>query len=89
MRVHIKVFGGVQGVLFRSYTQGFANQVRLKGWVGNTLDGGVEVVAEGNKKDLEKLIDWAKTGPRFAEVENVEINWQKPTGEFDSFTVKY
>jgi len=61
----------------------------LVGWVKNTPDGKVEIVAEGDKEKLEELIAWCKKGPLFAKVENVEVEWQESTGEFSSFEILF
>ena len=87
-RIRIKIFGDVQGVLFRSYALGFAKSIGLTGWVKNTPDGGVEIVAEGEKDDLEKIIEWSKTGPKYAEVEKINVDWQEATGEFTDFNIR-
>jgi len=89
MRVHIFVSGRVQGVFFRSRTQEEAEKLGLVGWVKNTPDGKVEIVAEGDKEKLEELIAWCKKGPLFAKVENVEVEWQESTGEFSSFEILF
>jgi acylphosphatase len=88
-RVHLIVSGDVQGVLFRVKTLGIANNLGLTGWVKNTLGGGVEIVAEGKKEALEELASWCKKGPPYSRVENVEITWEKSTGEFSNFDVRY
>jgi len=88
-RVNIRVFGDVQGVFYRSTAVSIARGVGLMGWVKNTPDGSVEMVAEGEKEFLDQLIEWCREGSEFARVENVEVDWQKATGEFGSFEVRY
>jgi acylphosphatase len=88
-RIHIIVSGRVQGVLFRSRTQEVAEKLGLVGLVRNTIDGGVEIVAEGEKEKLDELIAWCNKGPLFARVENIKVDWQTPMGEFSSFEIKY
>jgi hypothetical protein len=46
-RVEATVYGRVQGVSFRYYTQQKARQLGLTGWVANHPDGSVRLVAEG------------------------------------------
>ena len=48
--------GQVQMVGFRFFAQEIANQLNLKGWVKNLDDGQVELVAEGNEKNLKELL---------------------------------
>jgi len=46
-RLHLKIFGRVQGVYFRSSAQSKAHELGLSGWAKNLPDGTVETVAEG------------------------------------------
>lgn len=88
-RAHIFVSGLVQGVFFRSFTQKNAKKLGLSGWVRNTQDGRVEVVVEGEKERIEKLVEYLKKGPPLARVEKVEVNWENFVGEFSDFEIKY
>jgi len=88
-RVHIYVSGRVQGVFYRSNTRRKALELGITGWVRNLPDGRVEIVAEGEREKLERLIEWCRHGPPLARVEDLEIIWEEPRGEFDSFTIKW
>ncbi len=88
-RAHIWVSGRVQGVYYRATTCDVARRLRLTGWVRNLPDGRVEIVAEGPEDSLKALIDWCWEGPPLAKVEDVEVVWESPTGEFDDFRVRY
>jgi len=87
-RVHLKIVGKVQGVFFRSFVQKAAEDLRLAGWVRNCEDASVEVIAEGEKPALEKLIEQCKKGPAWASIEKVDVKWDKFVGEFGAFAVK-
>jgi len=86
-RAHIVVSGRVQGVFFRDHTQRWASSLGLAGWVRNIADGRVEAVAEGEKEKIEDLIGYLKQGPPVARVEDVEVSWEEPKGEFSDFRV--
>ncbi|MGB7291259.1 MAG: acylphosphatase [Thermodesulfobacteriota bacterium] len=88
-RVNIIVEGRVQGVFYRARTIEKARELQLNGWVKNRIDGTVEIVAEGNKQDLERLVDWSQHGPKHAHVTKVEVKWEPFVDEFTDFTVKY
>ena len=88
-RLHAVVHGDVQGVFFRANTQKQASKLGLKGWVRNNPDRTVEIVAEGSKEDLKKLVEWCNKGPLISNVEKVEVKWEKTTGEFESFSIRY
>lgn len=87
--LHIIVSGIVQGVFFRAHTKNAAQNLGLVGWVRNLRDGRVEIAAEGPKSALEQLIAWCHEGPPHARVDNVDVTWDKATGEFETFEVKY
>lgn len=89
VRAHVFVSGRVQGVFFRSETQYEANKRNILGWVRNTSDGRVEAVFEGEKKDVEKLIDFCRRGPPGAKVTRVNVQWENYTGEFRDFRISY
>ena len=88
-RLHAKVFGEVQGVVFRAHTEEKANSLGVTGWVRNLSGGGVEVVAEGERKVLEELLAWLRKGSPSAHVEKVESSWEKFANEFSGFTIEY
>ena len=88
-RVHVIISGDVQGVGFRAWAMHLAKELHLVGWVTNREDDTVEVVAEGEKLDLVDFANQCHKGPELAAVKTVDIQWEKPTGEFMSFEVVY
>jgi len=89
VRAHIVVTGRVQGVFFRDSTRRIAEELGIFGWVRNLNDSRVEVVLEGEKEIIEKLIEWTKKGPVLARVNSIEIEWQDYKGEFKNFEIRY
>jgi acylphosphatase len=88
--VKILVFGRVQGVFFRAFTSERAIELGLKGYVRNLApEGAVEVIAEGERDRLERLIAQLKTGPPSARVDQVVTNWSDYTGSYDRFGIWY
>lgn len=83
------VRGDVQGVGFRYFVQRNADQLGLRGWVRNNDDGTVEVVAEGQRPELEQLKRALEEGPRMAHVERVDSQWSKGTGNLDRFDLAF
>jgi acylphosphatase len=86
-RMHLLVEGRVQGVGFRYFVVDLADQLSVLGWVRNRWDGTVEVLAEGERTSLEKLLSEIRRGPRAAFVSQVKESWDVPTGEFKDFRV--
>lgn len=87
-RAQIRVLGYVQGVGYRFFVEDEAAFLSLDGYVRNTYDGGVEVVAEGTKEKIEQLILLLKAGPATAEVEKVSVSWQKYQGDLKGFCIR-
>jgi len=83
------VSGYVQGVFFRAFVSRWAEELGLSGYVRNLPDGAVEVVAEGERKELEKLISHLKAGPPAARVEKIVTSWAAYSGSYSGFSVRY
>ena len=89
VRAHVWVKGRVQGVGFRAHVEYMARQIGgLTGWVRNVGYDTVEAIAEGEKKNVERLIQAIKDGPRGSRVDESKVEWEEPAGEFDRFGVK-
>jgi acylphosphatase len=78
--------GVVQSVGFRDFARTQAFRFNIAGWVQNLPDGSVEVVAEGERSNLEQLIAQLNVGPPGAVVDKVETFWTPYTGQFKTFT---
>lgn len=87
-RVHLKIYGLVQGVNYRSNARSKALELGLSGWVKNMPDGTVETVAEGEEEKLNEYKMWCKKGPPAARVEEIQEIWEEPTEEFKGFGIK-
>ena len=75
--VRLYINGTVQGIFFRQFVKENAERYNVKGFVRNLEDGRVEVFAEGNQEEVEKLIELCKQGPRHSKIDNVEIKEEK------------
>lgn len=89
MRAHVLISGRVQGVSFRWFTQNKAHELGLTGWVRNRGDGRVEAVFEGPEAAVRQAVRWCHTGNPPARVEDIEVTYEAPAGEFKGFRIKY
>jgi acylphosphatase len=71
MVLHFLIQGRVQGVGFRWFVQREAAELALRGWVRNTEDGDVEVMAAGEAGNLNELRVSLRRGPRGARVDRI------------------
>ena len=78
--------GTVQGIFFRQFVKENAERSDVRGFVRNLEDGRVEVFIEGDGKDVDKMIELCKKGPRHAQIRNVEIKEEK-VQDFKEFKI--
>lgn len=76
-QVRITIEGNVQGVFFRAFIKEHAKRLNLKGYVRNTEDGGVEVVAQGAEEQVRKLVELCRKGPEGSEVDKITVEDQE------------
>ena len=87
MQAHIFVMGFVQGVGFRRFIRSKARLLGLTGWVKNLSDGRVEVLVQGTKEDIQKLITICEKGTFFSEIKSVQIEWEEKQEKYQTFEI--
>ena len=85
-RRRVVVQGHVQGVFFRETTRRRAQTAGVSGWARNLPDGSVEAVFEGERDAVERLVEFAREGPRGARVDWVDVVSEEPEG-LEGFSV--
>jgi len=85
--VQLRIQGLVQRVGYRYYCYRAARSLGLNGWVKNSPDGSVSVVAEGDRSLLEEFIKELKAGPFNASVTAIDITWTDYTGHYTKFDI--
>ena len=81
------VQGTVQGISFRQFVKEHADDLKLKGFVRNLDSGDCEIIVEGEKEVIERLLGFVKKGPAHAQIRNVIVEERKWSGDFQSFKV--
>ncbi|MFP4524142.1 MAG: acylphosphatase [Candidatus Woesearchaeota archaeon] len=84
--VHLYIDGRVQGVGYRRYVEQQARALDVKGYVKN-IEGGVEVVAEGDETAVAQLIEACKAGPTAAKVDDIQVEEGTPSHIYKDFNV--
>lgn len=87
-RAHVIIHGRVQGVGFRYHTLREALAAGVAGWVRNLPGGSVEAVFEGPKTNVERVVDWCRSGPGFASVARVDEEWEDVEPMFKGFNIR-
>ena len=83
------VRGYVQGVGFRAFVRRRALALGLAGYVRNTAEGDVEVLAQGAAPELDTLLADLQRGPSEAEVSSVDHRWAQPEDLYRGFEITY
>ncbi|XP_069574624.1 acylphosphatase-1 [Brachyistius frenatus] len=88
--VEYEIFGRVQGVFFRKYTQAEGKKHGLVGWVQNTAAGTVRGELQGPRSKVEEMQEWLKTtGSPKSNITRAEFKKEKTTDklEYSSFDI--
>jgi acylphosphatase len=80
VRKRVRAHGRVQGVFFRDSVRRAADAAGVAGWARNNPDGTVETALEGEPQAVERVVGFARRGPRGARVERVEVVEEEPEG---------
>ena len=86
-RVHVFYSGHVQGVGFRYTTKSLAQRYKVTGWVRNLLDGRVELVAEGERSELEAFLQAIRDSGLGSLIVHEEIHWEPAQGDLVGFQI--
>lgn len=89
IQFEIEIYGKVQGVGFRHFTVQKAREFGISGWVKNTIDGDILIVAQGDEAVLNTFVDFLSIGPTRARVDKISKHKTEVSTVFDSFSVKY
>ena len=87
--LHAFINGWVQGVGYRYFVVNNALALGLRGYVRNLSDGSVEVLAQGIRPALERLLTMLQRGPSSAEIREVRTHWGQPTEHLSGFHVRW
>ena len=80
VRKRLHVSGRVQGVFYRETLRRMATEAGVHGSARNTRDG-VDVVLEGPRDEVDRLVAWCRKGPPHAVVIHVQVDDEAPAGE--------
>ncbi len=84
---HIFISGDVQGVGFRAFIKRRAVENKLKGFVRNTSEGKVEILAQGTEKKLKEFLEICEKGPIGSSVDGLEVNEENIEEDFEDFKI--
>lgn len=83
----IYLYGIVQGVGMRYSVYRKASKLGLFGYVKNMSDGSVKVEVEGEEALISSLLHYIKNDVSWAQVEEIQIEWEDYKGNFNRFRI--
>jgi len=86
-RLHILYAGRVQGVGFRYTAKRAALEFEITGTVKNLPDGRVELVAEGERTELEAFAEAVRDSGLAGFIRAEDRAWREATNEFRGFEI--
>jgi len=86
-RLQVLYSGRVQGVGFRFTVKMVANGFEVTGIVRNLADGRVEMVAEGQRGELEQFLKGIQDSDVGAFIRGEEKTWTEAKNEFRGFEI--
>jgi len=88
VRVRILIEGRLQGMNFRYYTQEHAKKLGLAGFVRNLSDGRIEIEAQGEKGQVNKMLAWCERGPQSDHIKSILFRYDDPVERSPEFIVR-
>lgn len=79
--------GTVQGVGFRYTTRQVARGFEVTGWVRNLPEGGVELVAEGDRDELEAFREAVRESGLAPCIRHESVSWSVAQGNLSGFEI--
>ncbi|EEB13738.1 Acylphosphatase-2, putative [Pediculus humanus corporis] len=89
--VNFEIYGKVQGVFFRKFTQEQATALGLRGWCMNSTEGTVKGTIQGERKNIDEMKNWLQyKGSPYSKIEKAVFSEEKEIDEFsfNNFFVK-
>lgn len=90
--VDYEVFGRVQGVCFRMYTEEEARKLGVVGWVKNTSQGTVTGQVQGPEDKVNAMKSWlTKVGSPSSRIDRTNFSNEKEISklDFSGFSTRY
>ncbi|XP_026341788.1 acylphosphatase-2 isoform X7 [Ursus arctos] len=90
--VDYEVFGRVQGVCFRMYTEDEAKKQGVVGWVKNTSKGTVTGQLQGPEEKVDSMMTWlSRVGSPSSRIDRTNFSNEKIISklQYSNFSIRY
>jgi acylphosphatase len=87
-RIRILIEGRLQGANFRYHTQQQAQKLGLAGFVRNLSDGRIEIDAQGDDDNIDKMLAWYQEGPQSGQIKSILFRYDELNENASDFVVR-
>lgn len=84
--IKLTITGSVQSMFFRTYIKENADINNVRGFLRKLENGRIEIFLEGNKEDVNEMINVCKNGPKHSIIRNIEEK-EMPFQDFKEFKI--
>jgi len=85
LEIYFKASGTVQGIGFRNYARMIAKRLHITGKAENIEKDFIEIIGQGQLKDLQKFLDKISNGPPLSTIKNQFFYFRKPQTAYTEF----
>jgi len=83
----IIIKGTVQGVFFRQFVKGQADDLKLRGFCRNLENNDIEIIVEGEQEQIGRFVRSLEKGPEHSQIRSVDVTERKWSGDFSEFKI--
>ncbi|MBI4181895.1 MAG: acylphosphatase [Candidatus Aenigmarchaeota archaeon] len=87
-RCHVIISGNLRGSFLRSSIRSQAVMRRVAGWAKHTPEGGIEALFEGEKDEIEAILDYCRDSPNGAAVSDIMVEWEEGSPSLEGFEIR-
>ncbi len=88
-RMRILIEGRLQAMNFRFQTQKQAQNLGLTGFIRTLSDGRIEIEAQGDQDQVEKLLAWCQEEPHSSQIKSILYRFEQNVNErYSDFSVR-
>ena len=88
VRARILIEGRLQAMNFRYHTQQQAKKLGLTGFVRSLSDGRIEIEAQGDEANVEKMLAWCQEEPQSSQIKSIFYRYDEPQDRYTGFNVR-
>ena len=85
----VLIEGRLQGINFRYQAQRQAQKLGLVGFVRHLSDGRIEIEMQGEKDQVDKMLDWCQQEPHSSQIRSILFRYdEEPSRGYNDFSIR-